>query len=101
MKNIKAALTIVSFLTIFFTTINNHSLTFSDIQGKKYTVVIFDLAHEQEEDSEFRVTGFPTYELAKEFARRRVRDSIEELRKPDQTKEELKKLWLIYGENAL
>ena len=46
---------------------------------KSYAVMIIDMARTAEPDSGSRVSGFPTYELAKEFLKRRVRDSIEEL----------------------
>jgi hypothetical protein len=46
------------------------------------------------------VRDFSTFELAKEYARRRVRDSIEELRQTNQSKEELRRLWHTFGEDA-
>ncbi len=39
-------------------------------------------------------------ELAREYATRRVRDSIEELRKSGQSEEELREIWNLYGESA-
>lgn len=46
------------------------------------------------------IEGFPTLELAREYARRRVRDSLEELRCPRQSSTDLRKLWILYGEDA-
>lgn len=66
-----------------------------------YSVLIIDMSSYMQPESETTITGFPTFELAKEFARRRVRDSLEELRRPNQSKEELSKLWSLYGEDAI
>ena len=49
---------------------------------------------------DYVVHGFPTFELAKEFARRWVRDSVEEQRKPGRSKAELRKMWFTFGEDA-
>lgn len=66
-----------------------------------YSVLILDMAHYQDPDHEIQVSGFPTLEAAQEFARRRVRASIEELRSPEMSPEELRRLWHLYGEDAL
>ena len=63
-------------------------------------VVIFDRFRHGEPDGEFLIEGFPSRELAREYASRRVRDSIEELRASDQSEEEIRKLWNAYGESA-
>ena len=63
-----------------------------------YSVLIIDMTYDSEKD--FVVEGFPTVELANEFARRRVRDSVEELRAANQTGEELRRLWHTFGEDA-
>ena len=65
---------------------------------KDYAVLIIDMSYDKEKD--FVVEGFPTVELANEFARRWVRDSVEELRALNQTREELRYLWYIFGEDA-
>ena len=44
--------------------------------------------------------GFADVTTAREFARRRIRDSLEELRAPDQDQKDLLQLWMIYGEDA-
>ena len=67
--------------------------------GEDYSVLIIDLfRHDPSED--YVVGGFPTFELAKEFARRWVRDSVEEHRKPGQSSEDLRRMWHIFGEDA-
>ena len=67
--------------------------------GKGYSVLIIDMfRYDPKED--YVIDGFPTFELAKEFARRWVRDSVEELRKPGQSKEELRNMWYTFGEDA-
>jgi hypothetical protein len=64
-----------------------------------YSVLIIDMfRYDPKED--YVIDGFPTFELAKEFARRWVRDSVEEQREPGQSKEELRKMWLTFGEDA-
>ena len=47
------------------------------------------------------VSGFPTLELAREYARRRVRDSLEELREPGMTQARLREQWMTFGEDAV
>ena len=67
--------------------------------GEGYSVLIIDLfRHDPEED--YVVSGFPTFELAREFARRWVRDSVEEQRQPGQSREELRRRWHTFGEDA-
>jgi nucleotide-binding universal stress UspA family protein len=66
-----------------------------------YSVLIIDMAHYQDPDSEHTVEGFATMEEARAFARNRVRSSVEELRSEGQSHEELRKLWSIYGEDAI
>ena len=68
---------------------------------KNFSVLIIDMSHYSEAGSELLISGFPTKEAAIEYARRRVRASVEELRSPNQTGEELRKLWAIYGEDAV
>ena len=65
---------------------------------KDYAVLIIDMSYDEEKN--YVVEGFPTVELANEFARRWVRDSVEELRALNQTREELRSLWFIFGEDA-
>nr|MDO8080179.1 hypothetical protein [Candidatus Freyarchaeota archaeon] len=66
---------------------------------KDYAVLIIDNFH-LDPEHDFVIDGFPTLELAIEFARRWVRDSLEDFRKPNQSKEELRKMWHNFGEDA-
>ena len=66
-----------------------------------YSVLIIDMYHYQDSDGESTVDGFPSFELAREFARRRVRDSVEECRKPGQNRKRLREQWHMFGEDAL
>ena len=66
-----------------------------------YSVMILDMSHHGDEGSSYTIDGFPTLELAMEFARRWVRDSLEELRTPGQTREELRAQWFTFGEDAV
>ena len=67
-----------------------------------YSVLIRDMFHRyDEEEDEYVIGGFPTFELAKEFARRWVRDSVEEYRRPGQSEEELRRMWYTFGEDAV
>lgn len=63
-----------------------------------YSVFVIDMSYDSEKD--FTVSGFPAVRLANEFARRRVRDSLEELRREGQTREELRRLWHMFGQDA-
>jgi hypothetical protein len=65
-----------------------------------YAVLVIDMYH-YDEESEVVVGDFPSYEVAREYARRRTRDSLEELRKPGQSDEELRGLWGLFGEDCL
>jgi hypothetical protein len=66
-----------------------------------FQVLLIDMSHYADEGNEKTISGFATREEAIDYARRRVRDSIEELRKPAQSKEELRQLWFLFGEDAL
>ncbi|HEX8096882.1 MAG TPA: hypothetical protein VF507_02545 [Pyrinomonadaceae bacterium] len=65
---------------------------------KTSDVLIIDMSYDKEKD--FAVRGFPTQELAQEFARRWVRDSVEELREDGQSRETLRRLWHMFGQDA-
>ncbi|MFX1519817.1 MAG: hypothetical protein ACFFCD_07845 [Promethearchaeota archaeon] len=67
---------------------------------KHYSVLIIDNFH-MEPEYDYVIAGFPTLELAIEFARRWVRDSLENQRKSNQSKEELRKMWYAFGEDAV
>jgi hypothetical protein len=63
-------------------------------------VLVFDMAHTGEKDAECRVDGFQTLDDARDYARSRTRDSLEELRGPDVGPAELRTLWSVYGEDC-
>jgi hypothetical protein len=52
-------------------------------------------------EEETHVMGFPTQELAQEYARRRTRDSLEELRTPGISDQELREQWYLFGEDCI
>jgi hypothetical protein len=64
-----------------------------------FAVLIIDMFH-YDEESEMVLGGFPSFDLAKEFARRRVRDSVELFRQPEQSRDALKRMWYMFGEDA-
>jgi hypothetical protein len=66
-----------------------------------FQVLVMEMSHYADDDGESTVSGFPNREEAIEYARRRLRDSLEELRKANQSVAELKRLWLLFGEDAL
>jgi hypothetical protein len=64
-----------------------------------YSVLVIDMFHHDAEE-ETIVRGFPTIEMAIEYARRRTRDSVEELRQPRQSSRTLRQQWLQFGEDC-
>jgi hypothetical protein len=67
--------------------------------GESFSVLIIDMfQHDPEED--YVIGGFPSVELAREFARRWVRDSVEEQRATNRPREELRRMWHAFGEDA-
>jgi len=69
-------------------------------ERKTYIVLIIDNFY-LDPEHDMVIEGFPTVDLAIEYARCIVRSSIEHHRKPKQTNEELKQLWHLFGESAL
>ncbi len=65
-----------------------------------YRVLVIDMFH-YDEESEVVVGDFPSFETAREYARRRTRDSLEELREPGQSNAELGATWGLFGEDCL
>ena len=63
-----------------------------------YPVLVIDMSYDAEKN--VVVEGFPTVQLANEFARRWVRDSVEELRAVQQTSDDLRRLWHMFGQDA-
>lgn len=58
-----------------------------------YTVLVLDMFHYGDTDEEIKVTGFKTLEAAREYARRRTRDSLEALRPETTDANELRDRW--------
>ena len=68
---------------------------------KTYGVMVFDMFHYMDEEENSYVGGFPTLEQAKEYARRRTRDSLEEQRPQSKGPADLKDLWWTFGEDCM
>jgi hypothetical protein len=60
-----------------------------------------DKLNRYDPEYDYTIDGFDSLETASEFARRWVRDSVEELRKPGQSKGELRAAWFTFGEDAV
>lgn len=69
--------------------------------GPPYTVRVFDLYHFMDESEEIDIPGFSTLGQAREYARRRTRDSLEEFRAPGRASEDVRKHWLTFGEDCV
>ena len=65
----------------------------------EYAVLVIDMFRHDDE-SETIIRGFPSAALATEYARRRTRDSLEELRRPNQSATDLRRQWLLFGEDC-
>lgn len=66
-----------------------------------YNVVIREMSKAESPDEEWVAGEFDALDTAKEFARRWVRDSVEALRRPEQSPEELRKQWALFGDDAV
>ncbi len=70
--------------------------------GESYNVQVLDNFHlYDDEEEEVFYPGFPSFETAREFARRRTRSSLEEQRQPGLSEEGLKAMWYQFGESAI
>lgn len=67
--------------------------------GGQYAVLVIEM-FDHDAESETILRGFPTLEVAREYARRRTRDSVEELRRPSQSPGDLRRQWLSFGEDC-
>jgi hypothetical protein len=65
----------------------------------RYAVLVIEM-FDHGAESETILRGFPTAELACEYARRRTRDSLEELRDASQSVGDLRRRWLSFGEDC-
>ena len=70
-------------------------------EGERCAVAVLDMFNYMDDEGAMLVDGFPSAEIAKEYARRRMRDSVEELRAANQSRAELKQLWFVFGEDSL
>jgi hypothetical protein len=68
---------------------------------KGFSVLVLDNSHLYDKNEEITVAGFPTLEAAREYARRRTRNSLEELRGNSTDEREIYDLWLMYGETCI
>src|SRR5687767_7056070 len=66
---------------------------------ESFSVLIIDMFHHDPEE-DYVVSGFPSVGLAREFARRWVRDSVEEYRTENRSREEMRRMWYTFGEDA-
>ena len=71
-----------------------------DAPRRGFSVLIIDMFH-HDPDEDYTIDGFASVEIAREFARRWVRDSVEEHRRPGQTAEQLRDAWFAFGEHAV
>lgn len=65
-----------------------------------YKVVVHEMNHYQDEKEQYCSAEFQSFELAKEYAKRLTRNSLESFRKPNQNNQELKDQWFGFGEYA-
>lgn len=67
-----------------------------------WSVLVLDMFNYMDpEDGEYTVTGFQRPEDAIEYARRRVRSSVEEMRPSASSAEELRSQWFMFGEDCV
>lgn len=74
-------------------------MTEKRISAGRYSVLVIDMLH-YDAESETILHGFPNADIAREYARRRTRDSLEELRHDGQSAKELRRQWLLFGEDC-
>jgi hypothetical protein len=67
------------------------------VEQETYSVYVIDMYH-YDKDEDFTVHGFATLEVAKEYARRRTRSSVEESRCKDP--ESTSRAWHQWGESC-
>ncbi len=70
------------------------------MRGSPYYVIVCDLFNLHDPDHETIVAGFPTRELAIEYARRRTWSSVEQMRAPGLSREQVRSRWLALGEDC-
>ncbi|MGZ4808100.1 MAG: hypothetical protein ACXV7D_02120, partial [Thermoanaerobaculia bacterium] len=65
-----------------------------------FAVLVIDM-FQYDVENQSVIDGFPTLEMATEYARRRTRDSLEEQRGNGQSAKELELAWRTFGEDCL
>ena len=65
-----------------------------------WTVVVYDMFHEHDPEDDEVIRGFATEEIAIEFARRRIRSSVEHLRR-QYPERKLRDEWFSFGINCV
>ena len=70
-------------------------------EAREWSVLVIDLGRYQDPEGETLIEGFPTYEQAREYARRRTRASIEEVRGSSSSHDFIKEQWMLFGESCL
>ena len=73
----------------------------SAAEEREWSVLVMDLGRYQDPEGETLIDGFPTYEQAREYARRRTRASIEEVRGSILSPDLVREKWLLFGESCL
>ncbi len=71
------------------------------VQTTVYAVLVLDMFHYMDPDEQTTVSGFSSLELAREYAHRRTRDSVEEQRGAALSAEDLRGRWFSFGEDCL
>lgn len=69
--------------------------------AKTFSVLVMDMYHYMDKDEETMVGGFKTFEAAREYARRRTRDSVEEERPASTSPKDLHDRWFMFGEDCM
>lgn len=70
------------------------------MRGSPYAVIVCDLFHAHAPDHETLVEGFPTQDVAVEYARRRTWSSVEQFREPGLSPEQVLARWRAFGEDC-
>lgn len=65
-----------------------------------HRVLCGDFAHYQDPEEEWEVAGFASAAAAQEYARRFIRAQIEDMRKDAPAADELRRMYLTWGEYA-
>jgi hypothetical protein len=69
---------------------------------KTWSVLVLDMFNYMDpEDGEQLVEGFESLEAANEYARRRVRSSVEEMRPTANDAEGIRSQWFMFGEDCV